>query len=668
MAVFRDFMLVHFGVYGINLLRYEIEGIGKLIDRSILHRLAAIPTQKSLIAGRGVIQPSRFQNIVQVLRNFDSFVSDVYKSAGVIKQSRFPKINYLVRLPTDLQQSRQALDSIIGVMVSLNKGLKGSANKALLMQTRFALFTKGLEQAMIPYDSFLKNIFHQAIMMFNKDFWIFVKEYTMFLLGLRKDLRMNAIRGLQTAYNRSLRVQYVLTQNLPELRQYAKDFLIDLARLPFIISAKSFKSAFGVNQVQLQSYLTPLNKAYSTAIQLAQIASKQPIPNLMAVPKTKNLILQIANQLQQAGIDPTTLKTFQQILQTGDTGLIPKLISDLDSLKDRFVVSASKALVFGNAIKFVGGIILAAIPSLMLFLRALYNAQEYLRETYKAALDLGISLGRAFKMVRFLDIQGYHIDAITQSVSKLSEALTTDPVAFRYMVAWLNLNPYDFLNRDAYSVILDIMQALDRIPDIAKRNAIARRLFNESWKDLYIMYKSGALRDAYEYSGLDEESATKYFATMVLINREISRLKVAFMDLGNSLVSALYPVFKMLISFIELLARNKYLFYSLLTLAGVLTFAFVPNPIVKGLGIGLAGTGLLGMFGELLGYSQYAGEQLEGLVDIGARQTTLLTLINNNIANMRWEINRFMASTARQFPDLYKGAIYRALINNVGGI
>lgn len=366
---------------------------------------------------------------------------------------------------------------------------------------------------------------------------------------------------------------------------------------------------------------------------------------------TKGLITQTAAYSAiQNSIKTKTAQTVEQAIRLKDV---------VDRATTSVVKFNRTAMITATSLNVLKGVALGLLPAIFLIGRSMYNVSENLRSAYIASIETGMGFEKMLSASRLFSAYGYDISVFSQAIEKVSTSLLTSKDAFRYLYAWLEIPPQTLLNKQPIEVVEMLLDKLNKLPDIAKRNVIANELLGSSWKDL-MFYKEIGIFDTIKNQDRLAVMETKQLKRIIEINKKWAEMKVNVQSIGDTLTSAIVPALEMLTRFVELLTRNQQLFYSLLTVAGAALMIggkTISSRIAGGL---ILGTGISGIITAL---SNNSNEQVSQLT----RQTNLLENMYRSMSGLRQDLNRVLLTTARQVPDLYQASIYRSIIINSAG-
>lgn len=304
------------------------------------------------------------------------------------------------------------------------------------------------------------------------------------------------------------------------------------------------------------------------------------------------------------------------------------------------------------------GFAASAVASFFMVSRVIYNVTENIRDAYRVAVDLGVSLQGAFGLTRSLRMFGFDVNVISQASMKLSEAITKNQLAGRLMLGWLGLSPYQMQGMDTLEAIDTVLDKIMKLPSVSLRKTIGKELLGERFPELLMMKELGYLDTIRQ---LNSRYTEDYIKKTMEVAKAWAVVKMNIQDIGINLANNVLPLVNKLVVFTNFIVENSAILFTLITALGaVLTIAKKPM-----LGIPLV---FLGITGLLSSFKSESNANLSTIAEELRAQTRIMDLQYRTLNTIRLQLNQFIATTTRQTPNLYQASIYRSLLTNTGGI
>jgi len=398
--------------------------------------------------------------------------------------------------------------------------------------------------------------------------------------------------------------------------------------------AKAVRQIDIVNKkiIQIQKSMTNVSK-YSTESILGQNLAQMVHTTFSSFFKSTS---EFANKMGSIGLTPLDKATKAVIAR----------INTLSNLVKNYAIPA-----------FIG-LGVAGLAAFFMISRAIYNVTENLRDAYRASVDLGISLKGSLALVRGLKMFGFDVSVISQATQKLSDSITKSNLAGRLMLGWLNLSPMQLQNMDTLKALDVVLTKIMQLPSVSLRKTIGKELLGERFPELLMMKEAGYI-DTLRQMNL--RYTDEYIGKVIEISKAWAIVKMNVQDIGVSLATAILPVLKQIAKITSYLVENSTILFTLFSILGVILTA-AKKPL---LGLPMLFLGLLGLYNN---FNRSTNDNLNTIADELRTQTRIMDLQYRTLNTIRLQLNQFIATTARQTPDLYQASIYRSLLTNTGGI
>ncbi|MCS6954803.1 MAG: hypothetical protein NZM44_00390 [Candidatus Calescibacterium sp.] len=444
---------------------------------------------------------------------------------------------------------------------------------------------------------------------------------------LQRNLASIPIQALPQTAQRSYAT---LTQRLDQIRDRASEAIVALSKGDMEKAQKELDKLSGTIE-KANKNLSNIHRS-ATAARLGSAASKtkaEIAENISAFQGFLNFM----NQEGLRAIDTNTKNTIERI------GRVKNFL-------DNKIIPA------------IGGTAIAAITSFFLISRAIYNVIENLKEAYRVAIDLGIGLRGAFALTRGLQMFGFDVNVISQASMKLSEAITKNQLAGRLMIGWLGLSPYQLQGKDTLEAIDIVLDKIMRLPSTSLRKTIGKEILGERFPELLMMKELGYIETLKQ---MNVRYTEEYIKKVAEAAKMWAMVKMNIQDLGINLANSVLPVVEKIVALTNYLVENSAVLYGIITAIGVIAL-ILKYPLV---GIGLSTVGILGLIHS---FKNDTNSNFSTISNELRAQTRIMDLQYRTLNTIRLQLNQFIATTARQTPNLYQASIYRSLLTNTGGI
>ena len=222
----------------------------------------------------------------------------------------------------------------------------------------------------------------------------------------------------------------------------------------------------------------------------------------------------------------------------------------LDGLKESLVKVGSVAASVSKAVVGIAtGIIASSVASAKALFNAAKETSKYGDEVDKASQKLNLSAENYQKLSYAMEMNGTSIDSVSKGMKNIVSDLgkMSNGVAKandKYKNLGISLKNSDGTLKNSQQVLLDSIDALAKMQDETKRNAMAQEIFGKSAAELTPLLNSGSkgikelMQEAENYGMVMSDKAVKASADF---DDSLTRLQGSFRGLKNRLTGDLLP-------------------------------------------------------------------------------------------------------------------------------